>query len=61
MNHQDRYLISVSYNEAAKRDMFHVWDNNDSLIRSAHETQREANAAMKRYIADDKRKAEKKA
>jgi hypothetical protein len=57
MNHQDRYLISVSYNEVSKCDMFHVWDNNGGVIRSAHRTQREAKAAMKRYVADDERKA----
>jgi hypothetical protein len=56
---QARYQISKSYNEVAKRDMFHVCDKN-RVIRSTHETQREAEAAIKRYIAADKRMAGKK-
>jgi hypothetical protein len=54
---QDRYHISKSYNEVTKRDIFHVCDKNGLVIRSTHETQREAEAAIKTYIAADKRKA----
>jgi hypothetical protein len=44
--------------------MFHVRDNNGGVIRSAHETQREAKAAINRSIAADeleKATTEKKA
>jgi hypothetical protein len=52
---QNRYHISESYNEALKCDMFYVLVNN-SVIRSAHGTQREAVAAIKEYIEGDKRR-----
>ncbi len=54
---RDRYHISVSYNEASKCDVFNVCENNGGVIRSTHETQREAKAALKRYITADKRRA----
>jgi len=52
---QNRYHISESYNDASKCDMFYVLVNN-SVIRSAHGTQREAVAAIKEYIEGDKRR-----
>ena len=54
---RDRYHISVSYNEVSKCDLFHVCVNNGRVIRSTHGTQREAKAAIKRYITADKLRA----
>jgi hypothetical protein len=52
---QDRYHISESYNDASKCNTFYVLVNN-SVIRSAHGTRREATAIIKKYIEGNKRR-----
>jgi len=52
---RDRYRISLSYNEVSKCDMFHVLVDN-GVVLSTHGTRREAAAAIKIYIAVDKRR-----